>query len=433
MRIGIRHEDKSHWERRTALPPKQAELMLRLPNMDLCVESSPTRIYPDSDYESLGARIVTTLEDCKVIFGVKEIPPHKLQEGAAHVFFSHTIKAQPYNMGLLQTALDRKVSLIDYECIADEQDRRLVFFGPYAGFAGMINALKALGERMAFEGDANLLEGVKSSYEYADLNDARTQLKALGEKLGTTGIAQKGQPLVIAITGYGNVGGGAREIAELFPHETHDPLALLEADFRADLDPSKVHIVVFKEEHMFCRKDQAPFELQDYFSHPEAYEACFEPFLPSIDLLVNCIFWNEACPRLITKEWVQRAWAVHEQGALKVIGDVSIDIEGSIEISLKATTSDAPAYVINPRDFSLTLGIEGEGPVVVAVDNLPCELPRDASRTFGQSLEPFLEEIALADYSQSFEDLALSYPIKRAMITHRGELCERYSYLKKHL
>jgi alanine dehydrogenase len=431
--IGIRHEDKSPWERRVPASPELVRALCEEPDLRLRLERSPTRTWPDEAWRAVGADLVDDLEGCGLVLGVKEIPPHKLRPQTVYVFFSHTIKGQPCNMPLLRRILELECTLVDYECVADEDGRRLIFFGQHAGFAGMIDGLAALGGRLVYEGRISPLAQVRDAWRYADLADARRDLTRIAGLVGEEGFSGDGRPLIIGLTGYGNVSQGAQQILELFPHQRLDPEALLETGLRAGLDPGRLHLVVFREEHMYRRRDGGPFDLPAYFADPAAHEAQFERFLPQLDLLVNGVYWDARCPRLVTRDWVRRAWADGSRGRLKVIADISIDIEGSIECSLQSTESDLPCYVYEAASGRLRPGLAGEGPVILAVDNLPCEIPRDSSRAFSRALAPFLPAMARADWTRPLEALDLPAPIRRAIIAHRGALSPEFAYLRDHL
>jgi len=430
--IALRREDKNPWERRV---PASPELVRRLveEGFELRVERSPTRTWPDEAWRAVGARLVDDLAGCPLVLGVKEIPPEKLEPGAVYVFFSHTIKGQPGSMPLLKRILELGCTLVDYECVVDGEGRRLVFFGRHAGYAGMIDGLAALGGRLVHEGRISPLAQVRDAWRYADLADARRDLERLAGRAGEEGFSGDGRPLVVGIAGYGNVSQGAQEILELFPLERHEPAELLEPGFRDDLDPTALHLAVFREEHMFRRRDGGPFDAPAYFADPGAHAADFERYLPKLDLLVNAIFWDPAGPRLVTRDWVRRAWADGSRGALKAVADLSIDVEGAVECSLAATESDAPTYVYEAATGRLRPGLAGEGPVILAVDNLPCEIPRDSSRAFSKALAPFLPALAAADWSRPWDRLDLPEPLMRAVIAHRGGLAPAFAYLAQHL
>ncbi len=428
--IGIRREDKSGWERRVALSPHLVEELVQREGFSLRVQSSENRTWSDRHYRAAGAEICDTLEGCGLVFAVKEIPAAEILDDSVHVFFSHTIKGQAYNMALLKRILDSRATLIDYELIADDAGRRLVFFGKHAGYAGMIDSLSTLGGRLALEGRFGPLTKVRSAWRYADLAEAKSEITALaGEIDPREGFAGRDRPLVVGITGYGNVSQGAQEILRLLPHEEHTASELRTLGSLEELDPGKLHLVVFKEEDMFCREADGGFDLNEYFTRPTLYKSRFEDVLPRLDLLVNAIYWTPDCPRLVTRSWVEEAWKSGKQGRLLVIGDISIDIEGSIECSLESTHPDNACYVYDANSGTIIHGLDGYGPVIVAVDNLPCELPRDASLTFSQALAPYVARLARTNWDKPFAELDLPAELKRAVIAHKGTLTPEFHHL----
>ncbi len=433
VRLGIRREDKSPFERRVPLTPTAVRELLAVAPVRVLVQPSSNRIYTDEEYLRAGADLHEDLAASDLVFAVKEIPVTLIEKERRYFFFSHTIKGQPYNMLLLRRMLEQKVTLVDYECIVDEAGRRLVFFGPYAGLAGMIDTLAAYGARLEWEGGSSLFSRIQPAYRYASLAAAEAELRRLGAELPAALAAADGAPLVVGITGYGNVSQGAQRILAHLPCVEVDPLDLLQPGWAERQRRDRLYKVVFHEEHMFRRRDGGSFDLQDYFSHPEQYEADFERFLPHLTILVNAIFWNERCPRLVTREALARLWPAGVLEKLKVIGDISIDIEGAIECSLKATHSDAPCYVYEPASGEITMGVAGDGPVIMAVDNLPCEIPRESSDEFSRALAPFLPAIVKADWNRPFAELDLPAPIKRAVVIHRGELTPDFAYMRKFL
>jgi alpha-aminoadipic semialdehyde synthase len=195
-----------------------------------------------------------------------------------------------------------------------------------------------------------------------------------------------------------------------------------------------VYKVVFKEEHMVePLTSDYEFELYDYYNHPEKYRGIFPKHVPYLTILMNCIYWDKQYPRLVTKELVKNIWENQEKPKLKVIGDISCDIEGAIEFTVKATEIDNPIFLYDPIEETVTDGAKGRGIVVMAVDNLPCELPRESSSDFGSGLIKFVPEIAQVDFSRDFSELNLSPPVKKALILHKGKLTPDYEYLEKFL
>jgi alpha-aminoadipic semialdehyde synthase len=192
--------------------------------------------------------------------------------------------------------------------------------------------------------------------------------------------------------------------------------------------------VVFREEHMVRPADPAAqFDLKDYYANPEKYVGCLEAHLPYLDVLVNAIYWEERYPRLVTREWARRNYAPGSPARLKVIGDISCDVEGSIEFTLKTCSPDSPFFVYEPATGAVRDGVSGDGPVVMAVDNLPCEFPRESSRYFSSVLREMVWGLAAAEWSADFDQLDLPFHLKRAIIVHKGELTPSYRYLARHL
>ena len=204
-RIGIRHEDKSRWEARAPLTPAAVERLIREHGVQFTGESSPTRTFADEQYERAGATIAPDLADCPIIMGVKEIPPEKFEAGKTYVFFSHTIKGQPENMPALRRLIELGCQLIDYERIVDEQDRRLVFFGRFAGLAGMIDTLWAFGRRLKHEGVENPFQAIRPAHKYSDLNQARREIEAVGKTIAAGGLPEAIRPFVFTVFCHGQI------------------------------------------------------------------------------------------------------------------------------------------------------------------------------------------------------------------------------------
>jgi saccharopine dehydrogenase (NAD+, L-lysine forming) len=430
--IGIRHEDKYELEKRAPLTPKHVERLVRQKKLDIVVQSSRKRIFTDEEYQEAGAEIAADLEKCSVIFGVKEMPLSFFEPGKTYVFFSHVIKGQRYNMPMLKRMMELKCNLIEYEKIIDEQGKRLIFFGKYAGMAGMINSFWALGLRMKDNGYISNLLKIKQSHQYHSLDEAREDLSAIGQRIAEKGIPDDLVPFVIGFTGYGNVSQGAQEICGLLPVKEISPAKLLELRHRAKLPDNIIYKVIFKEEDIVEHIDGLSFDLHDYYLNPQNYRSTFEKYIPHLSMLINGIYWDQRYPKLITKEYLKGAFS-EGQPKLMVIGDISCDVEGSIECTLKPAEIDDPIYVYNPKTEKITMGHNGEGLLVMAVDILPAELPRDASMGFGDVLVNFVKPIADADFDDSYEDLDLPKSIKKGLILHRGELTPDFKYLEEFL
>ena len=428
--IGIRREDKNEWERRVPLVPKHLKELKEEHGIDTIVQTSPIRVFTDKDYEDKGIAVQEDLSSCPVIFAVKEIPINFLEENKTYVFFSHVIKGQKYNMPMLKKMMELKCNLIDYERIVDGKNRRLVFFGHYAGLAGMIDAIWAFGKRMNWKEIDTPFNQVKRAIHYDGLDEVKQHLKLIGEKIAKDGLPEYLTPLVVGFAGYGNVSKGAQEILDQFLVKEVSPNQI-EAIYS---NPSNkvIYKVVFKEEDMVEPvSSEKNFDLQDYYDNPHLYRSIFDRYVHRLTILMNCIYWDERYPRLVTKKLIGVDHTRVQQ--LQVVGDISIDINGAIEFTEKATTPGDPVFVYNPVRDDIVDGYEGEGIAVVAVDILPCELPRESSQEFSDSLMPFVPSIAKADYTKSFDLLDLPPEIKKAVILHHGKLTSDYEYIHNFL
>jgi alpha-aminoadipic semialdehyde synthase len=426
--IGIRLEDKNEWERRTPLIPAHVKELEEKHGIEVSVQSSPIRAFNQQEYRLAGAQVVEHLSDCPVILAIKEIPQELFELRKTYAFFSHTIKGQKQNMPMLQRLLDLGCQLIDYEKIIDHQNgRRLVFFGNYAGLAGMIDTLWALGQRLAWEAIETPFGQIRQTYEYANLGEAKAAIQEVGQQITDEGLPRSITPLICGFAGYGNVSQGAQQIFDLLPVREIDPAELTTFD---DYGAHHVYKVVFKEQDMV--EPLAPdgaFQLQDYYDHPGKYQSRFENYVPHLTVLVNGIYWSARYPRLVTRRFLKDLFGESAAPRLRVIGDISCDVEGAIECNLKATSPTDPIYLYDPLTEQIHDGHQGRGVVILAVDNLPCELPRESSTHFSTTLMPFVTEIATADYDAPFDQCALSPTVKRAVIAWHGQLTPDYRYL----
>lgn len=430
--IGIRHEDKYKLERRAPLTPSHVSRLVKQKKLDIIVQTSPKRVFTDEEYIRSGAEIAQDLSKCSVIFGVKEMPETFFEKGKTYVFFAHVVKGQSYNMPMLRRMMELGCNLIDYERVVDEQGKRLIFFGRYAGMAGMINSLWALGLRLKEYGFSSNLVKLKPANEYHSLREAKDDVSAIGQLIAENGIPHELRPFVIGFTGYGNVSQGAQEICGLLPVKEISPDKLLELHRRKKLPDNLVYKVIFREEDIVEHIHGEPFDLHDYYANPQDYRSRFEQYVPYLSMLINCVYWDKRYPRLITKDYLDKLFAAGRP-KLNMVGDISCDVEGSVECTLKPTEIDDPIYVYHPETRSITMGHKGDGMLVMAVDILPAELPRDASAGFGDVLVNFVKPIADADFDETFEDLDLPRAIKKGLILHNGELTPDYKYLEEFL
>ena len=429
--IGIRREDKNKWERRVPLTPTH---LAQLNNQKFIVQSSPVRVFIDDDYAQNNTFVQEDLTPANVIFAVKEVPPDLLQPHKTYLFFSHTIKGQPYNMPLLQKLLDLNCQLIDYERIVDDNNRRLIFFGRHAGLAGMIDTLHTLGRRLAWEGLQTPLADVKLTYQYGDLPTAQQAIRRVGRRIAEEGLPASLAPLVIGVAGYGNVSRGAQEILDLLPVRQISPAVLLTLAQQDDFQRNTIYNVVFKEADTVepITAGQS-FDLQEFFQHPERYRSKFEQYLPHLSVLVNCIYWDTPYPRLLTTAQTRQMYAAGASPKLRVIGDISCDIEGGIEITVKPTTPDEPAFYLGPgyrpghrrRGRSRTGGHGHRQPAV---------------RTAGRGLNQLWRCLVTVctgpgrrRFQRRFRLGSATAGIKRATIVYHGNLTPDYEYLVEFL
>ncbi|MCD6462041.1 MAG: hypothetical protein J7L61_04800 [Thermoplasmata archaeon] len=425
--IGIRREDKNPYERRTPLTPGEVRRLID-GGIDVVVQPSPIRVFPDGEYLEAGAVVDEDLSRCDVVFGVKEMPLHVFREGGVYMFFSHTIKGQKYNMPMLKRMMDLGCTLIDYEKVTDDKGRRLIFFGYHAGLAGMLDTLWALGMRLHHMGYDTPFYGLRQARHYHSLEEAKEAVRKVAEEISAKGLPGDLVPLVFGITGYGHVSTGAQEILGILPVIEMSPEDVGKIE---NPSPNHVYKVVFKEEHMVEPVDPSkPFVLQEYYDHPERYRGIFPRYLEHLSVLVNCIYWDPRYPKLMTREVMKRH--VSEGRPLPiVVGDISCDIDGSIEATVKPTDPGNPLYTFDPATGQVEDGYTGPGMVVMAIDTLPAEIPRDASEYFGERLLPFVPSIARCRWNVPFQELDLPPEIKRAVILHRGELTDDYKYMER--
>ncbi len=435
--IGIRKENKYISERRVPLTPYQVMKLVNQHGIHVVIEPSAQRIFSDDEYKKIGAEISSDLSQCNIVLGIKEIPVESLAEKQAYCFFSHTIKGQDYNMPMLKKIMDLNATLLDYELVTDCDGRRLIFFGNYAGYAGMINSLWALGLRWRSEGISTPLEKLQQTDKYEDLESAKRAVADVGERIKRDGLPDDVVPFICGISGYGQVSKGAQEIYDLLPIRSIAAKNLAEFYKKGDFSRYTAYKVVFEEKDMFkpkpYKEQEKKFNLKEYFSYPDRYERNFDQYIPYLSLLINAIYWTPQCPRLVTKSFLKEWFSHDEKPRLKVIGDITCDIDGSIEPTVKATSSDNPIYVYDPITEEVRDGYEGRGVVIMAVDKLPAELPCESSEFFGNSLFPFVPSLAQAEFTGQYDRVRIPQEFKKAMIVHRGRLTRNFQYLQKFL
>jgi len=429
----IRAEDKNIWERRSPITPQDLKEVLTKIDGTAFVQSSGKRYFSLDEYTAAGAFPADDLKAGDVNFGVKEIPVEKLTDGKVYLYFSHTIKGQQENMLMLKQIMRGGSTLIDYEKITDETGRRLVYFGPFAGDAGAIDILWLMGEYWKNHGLRTPFAACKQALHYDSVNHAKTQIAQIAEAISEEGLPPEISPLVIGVLGYGNVSRGAQNIFDTLPVKRIDPRDLTAFVNNNEGDANHIYISVFKEEHIVKNKAEQPFNLQEYYDFPEKYESDFEQYLPFLTILINATYWDKRYPKFVTWDALQRLYQNNQKAKLQGIADIACDVNGSIECNLKTTDSGNPAYLVDVNNKSITDGYKGDGIVLLAVDNLPAELPKDASEFFSGQLKQFIPGIIGADFSQIMDNSGLPPEIKRAVIVYNGKLTPDFEYLNKYL
>lgn len=433
-RLLIRAEDKNRWERRAPIVPADLAAIVDQTGARTFVEKSAKRFFGEGQYTAAGAATCEGMADGDVILGVKEIPVEKILDNRIYLFFSHTIKGQKDNMPLLQRIMDSGSTLIDYEKITDEHGRRLIYFGPFAGDAGAIDILSLMGEHWAGRGIHTPLTAVKRAYRYDSVKTAAEHLTEVGRQIRRDGFPPSLCPFTVGILGYGNVSKGAQQIFDCLPTKRIEPDEINDFVGKGRGDRHTVYVTVFREQDLVRPKAASTaFDLMEYYDHPERYESRFEQFLPSFTLLVNAVYWEKRYPRFVTWAGLKRLAETSPAPKLCGIADITCDTGGSIECNIKSTDSDMPAYRVDPAAGTTCDGHLGEGIVLLAVDNLPCELPNDASTFFSNQLKPFVPGLLQADYKGSLKESGLPPEIRNAVVVYNGRLTKKYEYLDAYL
>ena len=397
MKFAVIQERKSPPDRRVVLDPKSCKnLLSTFPSAELIIESSPIRAFSDMDYSSAGLEVVADVSAAEVLIGVKEVPIEALIPNKSYFFFSHTIKKQPYNRKLLQAILDKNITLYDHETLVNESNHRLIGFGYYAGVVGAYNGLRALGLKL------NCFELPRAT----DLND-RAALNAQLDLLTIPNVK-------IVLTGSGRVGQGAKEIL--------DHLNIKKVSVDQFINNSfKEAVYVQLDVLDYCkRKDGTTLGKKDFFNYPEAYQSTFDRFTSVADFFIAGHFYGKGAPAFFTREQ-----AKSPRFNLKVVADISCDIDGPVACTIRPSTIDKPIYGYDAETETEVNFSNASAIAVMAVDNLPCELPKDASEGFGDT---FVEKIIPAFFNQDAFGV-----LKRSKMTENGKLTDAFSYLQAYI
>mmetsp|Transcript_20531 Transcript_20531/g.17926 ORF Transcript_20531/g.17926 Transcript_20531/m.17926 type:complete len:553 (+) Transcript_20531:78-1736(+) len=433
--IGIRREDKSKWERRVVITPEHVSQLLKAnPNIKVVVQPSNNRVFRDNEYEEVGAELNEDLSECSVIFGVKEIPIDKLIPNKTFVYFSHTIKAQEANMPALDSILEKKIRLIDYEKITDSEGKRLVAFGKFAGNTGAIDFLHGLGKYFINLGYSTPFLNISFAYTYPCLEKVKIALKDIGEQISNQGIPEDFAPLVFGITSKGRCSDGVMEILGCLPYKVVDPddLEALVKDKSNPNHKSQIYISFIECKHMVKPiNSNKTFSKEDYYQNPHQYTPIFhEKYLPYISVLYHCMYWDPKFPRMITCDQIKDL-ALEKRLRLMGICDITCDLEGSIEFLRQYTVIDRPFFIYDPINDTESYDCNAPTKNILyhAVDHMPTELAFDASTHFSTKLLPFIEKMAFSDMEKPLEEQNLPPEIERAVITWNGALTPKFKYI----
>jgi alpha-aminoadipic semialdehyde synthase len=362
------------------------------------------------------------------------MPTRVFRDGGRYVFFSHTMKGQEYNMAMLAELVRHGCTLVDYECVKDAEGRRLIFFSRHAGTVGMLDSLWTLGQRYAALGHDTPLAELMPTHRYDGKEAALSAVDAVAERIASEGLPVELCPLVIGITGGGNVAAGAREVFGRLPIEEIAPAELESWVQRNAQLRDRIGIVQLDGGDLVENAiEPGPFEWQHYFDHPERYRSRTAPWLSHLSMLVHGIYWDDRYPVLVTRDDFAKLFEGGVTPKLQVIGDITCDVDGSLASTVRDTQPGDPVYVYDPRRDTAPSGFGGEGIAVMAVGNLPAELPIEASGTFSGALEQFIPAMAAAKLDGSLEESGLPDPIRRAVILWRGEFAPDFAAMREYL
>ncbi|UTN03951.1 NAD(P)-dependent oxidoreductase [Flavobacterium bizetiae] len=397
MKFGIIKERKNPPDRRVVFSPNElAKLKQTYHDAIVEVESSDIRIFSDVQYKSMGITVTDDVSGCDVLFGVKEVPVDNLISDKAYFFFSHTIKKQPYNQKLLKSILEKNIDLYDHETIVDDQNRRLIGFGKYAGMVGVYNGIRAFG--IKFE-----LFKLPKAETLAGKDALIAHLKRLNLPA-----------LKFVVTGTGKVGSGAKEILDAIKVKEITVENYLTKNYA---QPVYVQLDVLEYNK---RIDGEIIDFRDFIEHPDQYVSDFEKFTKVSDIYFAGHFYATGAPMILTKEMLNAS-----DCKLKVVADISCDVNGPIACTVRSSTIEEPIYGYFPLEDREVEVFHPAAVVVMAVDNLPCEIPKDASEGFG---EQFMEHVIPAFFNGDKDGI-----LQRAKITEKGKLTERFSYLQDYV
>ncbi|XP_048196090.1 alpha-aminoadipic semialdehyde synthase, mitochondrial [Perognathus longimembris pacificus] len=439
--MALRREDVNAWERRAPLAPKHIKGITNL-GYKVLIQPSNRRAIHDKEYVKAGGILQEDISEACLILGVKRPPEEKLMSKKTYAFFSHTIKAQEANMSLLDKVLKQNIRLIDYEKMVDHRGIRVVAFGQWAGVAGMINILHGMGLRLLALGHHTPFMHLGMAHNYRNSSQAVQAVRDAGYEISLGLMPKSIGPLTFVFTGTGNVSKGAQEIFNELPCEYVEPHELKEVSQTGDL--RKVYGTVLSRHHHLVRKTDGVFDPVEYDKHPERYTSRFNTDIaPYTTCLINGIYWEQNTPRLLTRHDAQSLLAPVKSSVVTVEGcptlphrlvaicDISADTGGSIDFMTECTTIEHPFCMYDADQHIIHDSVEGSGILMCSIDNLPAQLPIEATEYFGDMLYPYVEEMLLSDASQPLESQNFSPVVRDAVITSNGLLTDKYKYIQK--
>uniref|UniRef100_A0A8C3QPN8 Alpha-aminoadipic semialdehyde synthase, mitochondrial n=1 Tax=Cyanoderma ruficeps TaxID=181631 RepID=A0A8C3QPN8_9PASS len=439
--LAIRREDVNAWERRAPLAPKHVKELTKM-GYKVLVQPSNRRAIHEKEYIKAGAIIQEDISEASLIIGVKRPPEDKLIPKKNYAFFSHTIKAQEANMPLLDEILRQEIRLFDYEKMVDHKGMRVVAFGKWAGVAGMINILHGLGLRFLALGHHTPFMHIGMAHNYRNSSQAVQAVRDAGYEISLGLMPKSVGPLTFVFTGTGNVSKGAQEMFSALPCEFVEPHELKEVSRSGDL--RKVYGTVLSRHHHLVRKHDGQYDPADYDKHPENYVSRFHiDVAPYTTCLINGIYWEQNTPRLLSRQDTQKLLVPVKSAVgamdgcpelphrLLAICDISADTGGSIEFMTECTTIDNPFCMYDADQHITHDSVEGSGILMCSIDNLPAQLPIEATEYFGDMLFPYIEEMLLSEGSEPLEKQNYSSVVRDAVIASNGSLTPKYQYIQK--
>lgn len=395
MKIGLIKENKKPYDKRVAFGPGQLATIAETAEgyFDFVVEPSSHRCFPESEYIDNGIEVTADIEDCDILMGIKEVPIEFLIPNKIYFFFSHTTKKQENNRGMLQHILDNNITLIDYEGIRDEKGRRLVAFGRWAGIVGAYNGLWTYGKKSG-------LFDLKRANDCYDLQELKEELKKVNLP-----------PIKMVITGTGKVGRGVVEVLNHIDAREVTPGDLVSKYYEEPV------FAVLSSEDYNRRKADGVYNREEFHSQPDLYESDFLKYAEVSDILFAAAYWDPRAPKLFSATDL-----LTDDFNISVIADITCDIGGSIPTTIRSSSIADPVYDVERDTLQEIKPFGSQHSIsVMAIDNLPCELPRDASHDFGnQLMKHVIPELMLEE----------SEMIEKATIAKNGRLMPSYSYLE---